>query len=88
MRCYRCGKDVPFFGVDCQHCGSDKSQAQALHCLGVVCAGAGLGVGMALGGLVGLLVGGMLGGVVCIVALSMANQGPEERHFPRQRRGV
>ena len=87
MRCSRCGKQVPFFGVDCTHCGADKSQAQAMHALGIVCAGAGLGIGLALGGIVGLLVGGLMGATVFIVTQIFINSEAEQQRFPSSRHG-
>jgi hypothetical protein len=66
MRCLDCAQRVPFWGVTCPYCGTDKSRAQALRIISIISPLGGAALGAYLTGITGFFLGGVIGGALCV----------------------
>ena len=79
MRCFGCGKEIPFAGDVCPYCHRDKSKDQTTHALLVVCVVIGGAIGYFANDFMGFFVGALIGGAVgVVVALFNAASAPSK----------
>ena len=70
IRCFGCGRRLPFWGERREFCGHDKSTSQSLKAVSFVALGGGFLVGYMYGGPGGFLLGGVIG-VVAFVGIEL-----------------
>ena len=68
MRCFGCGKEIPFTGDVCPYCHRDKSKDQTTHALLVIGVVIGGAIGYFANDFMGFFVGAAIGGAVGVVA--------------------
>jgi hypothetical protein len=61
IRCFTCGKRLPFWGETCEFCGQEKAMAQSVKAVAFVALIGGFVVGYLFGGAGGFLLGGIIG---------------------------
>jgi len=84
MRCFGCGKEIPFAGEVCPYCQRDKSADQGTHAIIVICLVIGGAIGYFVNDFTGFIVGALIGAVIGAVgglanAISTKSKPPEVR---------